>query len=302
MQEDVEKKGISNSEIDEVMNMKHPEKWRDTEDPYSLPYKNFSLLEVIGYPHAGNDVFQVKGIYNQQEVEAYIKVARQLGADIENEINTISAINCKLAPSIIDYDEEKKHFCVSLAKQGDRLSTIVGDNFNYVSLDYLYEYGQTLAKLHETGGTFPEVKDRRFFHIPEKQYFSELNIEFVYEYLISNQPQIINKCFCHGDFHYANILWQEKHISAILDFELSGWGNKEFDIAWALILRPGQKFMNTDKEILLFRDGYLSVGNCNWDYVKYYMVLIYSYFHRIGKEDAADQSYIKDVFINYCKK
>ena len=60
MQEDVEKKGISNSEIDEVMNMKHPEKWRDTEDPYSLPYKNFSLLEVIGYPHAGNDVFQVK--------------------------------------------------------------------------------------------------------------------------------------------------------------------------------------------------------------------------------------------------
>ena len=282
--------------------MKHPEKWRDTEDPYSLPYKNFSLLEVIGYPHAGNDVFQVKGIYNQQEVEAYIKVARQLGADIENEINTISAINCKLAPSIIDYDEEKKHFCVSLAKQGDRLSAIVGDNFNYVSLDYLYEYGQTLAKLHETGGTFPEVKDRRFFHIPEKQYFSELNIEFVYEYLISNQPQIINKCFCHGDFHYANILWQEKHISAILDFELSGWGNKEFDIAWALILRPGQKFMNTDKEILLFRDGYLAVGNCNWDYVKYYMVLIYSYFYRIGKEDAAYQSYIKDVFINYCKK
>ena len=274
--------------------MKHPEKWRDTEDPYSLPYKNFSLLEVIGYPHAGNDVFQVKGIYNQQEVEAYIKVARQLGADIENEINTISAINCKLAPSIIDYDEEKKHFCVSLAKQGDRLSTIVGDNFNYVSLDYLYEYGQTLAKLHETGGTFPEVKDRRFFHIPEKQYFSELNNEFVYEYLISNQPQIINKCFCHGDFHYANILWQEK--------QLSGWGNKEFDIAWALILRPGQKFMNTDKEILLFRDGYLSVGNCNWDYVKYYMVLIYAYFYRIGKEDAAYQSYIKDVFINYCKK
>ena len=262
MQEDVEKKGISNSEIDEVMNMKHPEKWRDTEDPYSLPYKNFSLLEVIGYPHAGNDVFQVKGIYNQQEVEAYIKVARQLGADIENEINTISAINCKLAPSIIDYDEEKKHFCVSLAKQGDRLSTIVGDNFNYVSLDYLYEYGQTLAKLHETGGTFPEVKDRRFFHIPEKQYFSELNIEFVYEYLISNQPQIINKCFCHGDFHYANILWQEKHISAILDFELSGWGNKEFDIAWALILRPGQKFMNTDKEILLFRDGYKQINYC----------------------------------------
>ena len=280
--------------------MKHPEKWRDTEDPYSLPYKNFSLLEVIGYPHAGNDVFQVKGIYEQREIEAYVKVARQLGADIENEINTINAINCELAPLIIDYDEEKKHFCVSVAKQGERLSIIVGDNSNHTSLDYLYEYGQTLAKLHAKEGTFSNVKDRRFFHIPEKQYFLELDIEFVYDYLISNQPQTINECFCHGDFHYANILWQEKHISAILDFELSGWGNKEFDIAWALILRPGQKFMNTEKEISLFVEGYLSVGKCNWDNVKYYMVLIYSYFYRIGRDDATYQSYIKSVFLNYC--
>lgn len=98
--------------------MRHPEKWRNTEDPYSLSYKNFSLLEIIGYPHAGNDVFQVKGIYDQQEIEAYVKVARQEGADIENEINTIDAIHCDLAPTIIDYDEKKKHFCVSIAKPG----------------------------------------------------------------------------------------------------------------------------------------------------------------------------------------
>ena len=289
-------------EFDEVINMKHPEKWRETEDPHSLPYKNFSLLEVIGYPHAGNDVFQVKGIYKQEKVEAYIKVARQLGADIENEINTINAINCELAPSIIDYDDEKNHFFVSIAKQGERLSTIVGDNSNQVSFDYLYEYGQTLSKLHAQEGVFPDVKERRFFHIPDKEYLSEFDIGFVYDYLVSNQPPTVNKCFCHGDFHYANILWQDKHISAILDFELSGCGNKEFDIAWALILRPGQKFMNTDKEISLFMEGYLSVGKCNWDYVKYYMVLIYAYFYRIGKEDATYQSYVKNVFLDYCTK
>ena len=280
--------------------MKHPEKWRETVDPYSLPYKNFSLLEIIGYPHAGNDVFHATGLYNQREVEVYIKAARQVWADIENEINTVTAINCELAPSIIDYDDEKKHFCVSIAKQGERLSTIVGDNSNQTSLGYLFEYGQTLAMLHAQKGTFSEVKDRKFFHIPDKQYFSGLNIEFVYDYLVSNQPQTISKCFCHGDFHYANILWQDKHISAILDFELSGCGNKEFDIAWALILRPGQKFMNTDKEISLFMEGYLSVGKCNWNYVKYYMVLIYSYFYRIGHEDTTYQSYIKNVFLNYC--
>ena len=281
--------------------MKHPEKWRDSIDPFSLLFKNFHLLEVIGYPHAGNDVFQVKGIYKKEKVEAYIKVARQFGADIENEINTIAAIKCDLAPSIIDYDEEKKYFCVSLAKKGERLSSIVGDNSNRASLDYLYEYGNALAKLHATEGIFHDVKDRKFFHIQDKEYFRELGIDFVYDYLISNQPQRINKCFCHGDFHYANILWQQKHISAILDFELSGWGNKEFDIAWALILRPGQKFMNTDEEISLFMDGYQSEGTCNWDYVKYYMILIYSYFYKIGRTNAEYLSYVKNVFLDYCK-
>ena len=126
--------------------MKHPEKWRDTENPYDLPYNNFSLLEIIGYPHAGNDVFQVKGIYKQQEVEAYIKIARQSGADIENEINTVNAIDCELAPSIIDYDEGKKHFCVSLAKQGDRLSFIVGDNSRFRKVNALRTSFFTPAK------------------------------------------------------------------------------------------------------------------------------------------------------------
>lgn len=46
--------------------MKHPEKWRDTIDLFSLPFRNFSLLDVIGYPHEGNDVFQVKGVYKKR--------------------------------------------------------------------------------------------------------------------------------------------------------------------------------------------------------------------------------------------
>ena len=177
----------------------------------------------------------------------------------------------------------------------------MGDNSDKASLDYLYEYGQTLAKLHGQEGTFPDVKDRKFFHIPDRQYFSELGMEFVYDYLVSNQPQTIQKCFCHGDFHYANILWQNKHISAVLDFELSGWGNKEFDIAWAMILRPGQKFMNTEEELTLFMNGYRSLGSCNWEYVKYYMILIYSYFYKVGSEDAAYQTYVKNVFLDCCK-
>lgn len=57
--------------------MKHPDKWRDTVDPFTLPYKKFEPLEILGYPHAGNDVFHVKGRCNGREICAYIKAARQ---------------------------------------------------------------------------------------------------------------------------------------------------------------------------------------------------------------------------------
>lgn len=228
--------------------MKHPDKWRETADPFALPFRNFVLQEIIGYPHAGNDVFQAKGLYRQKQVDVYIKIARQVGADIKNEVATISSLNCVLVPEIIDFSD---NYMVTLAKKGDRLSVIVGDNSRHISHNYLYEYGRALALLHKSPGVFPHVKDRKFFHIPDKSYFETDHLHFVYDYLTSHRPNTVNECFCHGDFHYANILWEGEHISAILDFELSGIGNKEFDIAWALILRPGQRFLNSEEEISL---------------------------------------------------
>lgn len=282
--------------------MKHPDKWRNTIDPHQLPLRDFSILKILGYPHAGNDVFHVHGLYQKKEVEAYIKVARQHGADLKNEVHTIHQLGWELTPEIIEWDKEQGQFSVSLAKPGERLSTIVGNNSAHQSLRYLYEYGQTLAMLHNQTGDFANCKDRKFFHIPEPEYFSNPELRFVYDYLMSHQPQTLDRCFCHGDFHYANILWENNHISAILDFELSGWGSREFDIAWAIILRPGQKFLNTPEEITLFLNGYRSVSNYRWDWVKYYMVLIYSYFYRIGSDDPAYQVYIRTVFEDYCRE
>lgn len=280
--------------------MKHPDKWRDTIDPFELPYTHFTLTEVLGYPHAGNDVFYAKGVYRQHEVEAFIKVARQRGADIKREIDTISALGWSLLPNIIDHDDEKERFVVTLAKEGERLSTVLGCNEDMASMDYLYEYGQALARLHKSEGEFPTVKDRTYFHIPPLECLESRGQQFVYKYLKDHKPQQINSCFCHGDFHYANILWKDKHISAILDFELSGIGNKEFDIAWALILRPGQRFLKTADEINLFLDGYRSEGTVNMEYLKYYMVLIYSRFYDIGADCDGYQEYVMKAFRSIC--
>ncbi|MBR2384606.1 MAG: aminoglycoside phosphotransferase family protein [Clostridia bacterium] len=281
--------------------MKHPDKWRDTIDPFKLPYKNFKLLEVLGYPHAGNDVFHAKGICNKEELEVFIKVARQKGADIENEINVINLLNSSLAPQIIDFDLGETPFVVTVAKRGERLSTILGDNKGLESMEYLFEYGQVLAKMHSTTGEFKAVKDRRFFYVPEQNYFKENNLQFVYKYLTEKAPLEKNYCFCHGDFHYANVLWEDKHISAILDFELAGIGNREFDIAWAIIRRPGQPFLVKEEEVQRFLEGYLSIGNYCEEKIKYYMVLVYTYFYQIGINNEEYTSYVLKVFQKLCK-
>lgn len=262
--------------------MEFPKKWRETIDPFKLKYNNFTLKEILGYPHAGNDVFYVKGIYKNKEIYEFIKINRQKGADVKNEIEVLNKINLENTPQIIDYDEEKT-FRVSIALNGERLSTILGDNSNLESLQYLEKYGRKLGEIHLIDDNFENVKDRRFFHVPPMSYFEDNNLDLsIYDYLNNNKPEKINYCFCHGDFHYANILWENKNISGVLDFELSGKGNKEFDIAWAIIIRQGQKFLKTEEEVEKFLEGYNSVNFCNYNYVKYYMILIYVWFYEFS--------------------
>ena len=72
--------------------MQHPAKWRATADPFALPYRSFEPVEVLGCPHAGNDVFQMRGLYRGRLVEAYVKVARRSGAGVCNELAVLAAL------------------------------------------------------------------------------------------------------------------------------------------------------------------------------------------------------------------
>lgn len=280
--------------------MKYPDKWRETIDPFTLPFNIFKLKEVMGYPHAGNDVFYVRGIHYGKEVTAYIKAARQKGTDICREIEAVEKLKLELAPQIIDCDRENGSFIVTLEKPGKRLSAIVGDNKAMESMNYMFEYGKTLAQLHSTDISIGTVKDRRFFHVPSQACLEKLGLDFVYKYLTENTPKKINTCFCHGDFHYANVLWENGKMSAILDFELSGIGNREFDIAWAICLRPGQRFLNTKAEIIRFLEGYESRGEFDLDSVKYYMIQIYSYFYTFEGNESEYLEYIMQELKYLC--
>ena len=113
--------------------------------------------------------------------------------------------------------------------------------------------------------------------------------------MINNKPESVNECFCHGDFHYANILWKNEKIVAVLDWELSGLGNREFDIAWAIINRPSQKFLKTQDEVDEFIKGYQSLQKCDKSLVDYYMILIYSHFISVDKKNLGYKEFVKQI-------
>ena len=236
--------------------MRHPDRWRETIDLATLGFRNIDILEVMGYPHAGNDVFHVRVSFQGAETTAFIKVERQDGADIANEVSILSSLSFPYCPKILDFSLDQPRYIVTEEVPGERLSLIFANNPDTNIKCFLSKQGVVLSELHALHIHCDPVKDRRFFHIPSHGYCFEHGFEAEHEFLITNKPVNPQRCFVHGDFHYANILWRESEISCVLDYELSGIGIREFDMAWSVVLRPGQKFLTSMDDVESFLDGY----------------------------------------------
>ena len=272
--------------------MLHPAKWRDGTDPFALSFTCFQLEEVLGYPHAGNDVFHVKGVHKERPVEAYIKVARHQEANLQREVQLLRQLSMPHLPRLLDWDAEYR-WLVTEARPGQRLSVIAGDNADGASLRYMENFGECLARWHGHQHSFEDAPHRRFMEVPDAGYCERHRLQAVRAWLEANKPDKSEPCFVHGDFHYANILWENGDISGILDLEMAGMGDREFDIAWALIRRPGQRFMNTQEEVGLFLRGYRKLGTYDEVRLHWYMVCAYAWFLGIGADDTEYAAWVR---------
>lgn len=262
-----------------------PEKWRDTIDPFTLPLEKFHLEEVLGYPHAGNDVFYAAGTCEGRPCTAFLKVERQAGADIRNEAAVLRALPYPYKPRLLEYFPGPPAFLATEECRGDRLSVIVKNAGRSEALEYMEPYGAALARLHSLNMPWAEVKRRRFFDMPPADYLAEHRLEDLADFLAGHPPEGESRCFVHGDFHYANILWRDGRVSAVLDYELSGRGVREFDLAWAVVLRPGQAFLKTREELERFLEGYRAVQEFSYPAFRYYYILAALRFYGMGGED-----------------
>ena len=85
----------------------------------------------------------------------------------------------------------------------------------------------------------------------------------------------------------------EVAILELLDFELAGRGNRDFDIAWALLLRPGQRFLRTEAEQTAFLEGYAALGDFDLTAVRRYMAQCYVYFLQFSGDDGEYCDYVR---------
>ncbi len=275
--------------------MKKYEKWRELSiDPFEINFQNIKLKEITGYLPAGNDVVQCNVIYDDFPKEVFIKIERSKMADFETEIKNIKLLFKKnyyhKLPKIIEYGNiNDKKYLVLEKKEGLRLSEILCPNKDLESKrDYLFNYGKELALIHKIPSNgFKIAKQRSINEVPLLEKYSKYNPEIVLfiDILNKEKPLIDYETFIHGDFHYANILWVDNKINVVLDWEYSGKGFKEQDIAWACILRPMQKFMDNINDIHHFIEGYLSEGSFNKSAFTWCLISGLCHFYLMNKDN-----------------
>ena len=255
-------------------------KWRDLEiNPKDINTKLGRITKIINYYPAGNDVIECVIENNNEKRNVVLKIERSRVSDFVQEKENINILQknkyYEKVPKVLDLVKHKNKNCLFLEKRtGNKLSEIFKKD-NSKKEEYLYKYGKELAIIHKIPQDLFKNSYQRDINSIVKTEIKELQ-PYV-RYLSKNYIEANKDTFIHGDFHYGNILWYKGKVSTVLDFEYSGKGFKEQDIAWATVLRPGQKFMDNVNDIKVFLSGYKEELSFNFN--KYLWCLINCYCH-----------------------
>jgi len=265
--------------------MKFTEKFRELIiDPCTIQFSNWEYSSILEYYHAGNDVLHCLGKDNKHYI---LKLSRHKDSNFRNHITISEMLKSLGWTNIQGYTEYGTtngiEYLVLPFYNGFRLSQ---EEMIYRKDEKLYceKFGINIGEIHKLAINTTEVKPRKFHNLNETK--DELiNLETINSYLTDNKPYNTTKCFIHGDHHNANLLWNGLEISCILDWELAGIGNREFDLAWSTLPRPGQSIFQSRIEEDNILNGYSQINTFNYDNYKYYRILLISHFTAFSKNN-----------------
>lgn len=194
-------------------------KWRESIlNPFSLDLTPLKLIEIKGYPHAGNDVFEC---LNQEGDTFYLKVARQQDSYFQNEVQILHNLQLSSISilKLLVYQIKTSTFYLPTKDiRGNRLSEIK------IHSDYLYSFGESLGRIHQLHLKANPAPNRRFHKSLKSDVIEQYQLTPYQKWLEKHEPSSKENSFIHGAHHYANLLWNNHNLVRVLDRKFSGIG------------------------------------------------------------------------------
>lgn len=267
-------------------------------DINKIQFKKIVIKEIINYFPAGNDVIEAKALMDDKIVNVVIKIERSKMANFVHEYHMLNKLKNKLptVPKVIETGKiVDKNYIVLEKKAGERLSIILKNDMLGEKI-LLKEYGSELARIHKLDiKGIPLSFKRNINNLATGYRYYDSYSKKIILWLKNNSINMDDETFIHGDFHYGNILFKYNKVSAILDFEYSGRGFKEQDIAWACVLRPSQNFMDSIDDLNMFLNGYKEYNNFNYEKFKWCYINSSIHFYLINIKDEKYKNKIKKM-------
>ncbi|KYC46415.1 MAG: serine/threonine protein kinase [Candidatus Methanofastidiosum methylothiophilum] len=266
-------------------------------DPMIIPLQKASIDNIMGYLPAGNDVLLCSGMVNNKYSLFILKISRHKEADFKNEFEQVTLVSEQIKThQVFEYGIVQDHeYLVLDWIEGKRIPEFLSE-YRENKKRYCMEFGNNLGMIHSLKVNTKITKDRTKYNIIDDK-ISDIKYLEILKWIERNIPLAINECYIHGDYHYANILWNNDSIKCTLDWELAGIGNREFDLAWAVIRRPNQLFFLTQDEENYILDGYTKYNTfCQKNY-EYYKVICMMRFYKL----ISDSEY-RNWIVNMCEE
>jgi aminoglycoside phosphotransferase (APT) family kinase protein len=240
-----------------------------------------------------NDVYFCKGRFKGRTVDFYLKVNKHPHLDLSNEKAVLEELTLSSipVPRVLWYGDEEKEFLALGAVGGHMLWDYIDPKRQwydeYKVLPYLHKYGECLSKIHNLPLQWTLQKRSRLNGLIGEEDLQKDRFKRLVSWLKDNEPTQKDQIFVHGDFNTASVLFDLDVISGVVDWEFSGSGWREYDLAWVLRARTG--FLNTPAERDAILKGYRQHSSYDEKALRWCEVLNYLHFAYWDRED--DPSY-----------
>lgn len=128
------------------------------------------------------------------------------------------------------------------------------------------------ARAAAVARTFIETVDRWQGVYESTRLVADPVIDEAYAWVRDREPDAVAPCLVHGDYRIGNCLIEDRHITGILDWELSSVGDPRFDLGYMALeyhagkfTTPGSGLMNAIADRAWFHERYSALSGRSVD-------------------------------------